>query len=122
MKINDHFKYLTGTFNTSDSSDVTYSVDLFIPEGKIAKIISKIKDKTESNIIEVESRDAKVYLITNDENMPNHHFKYVVEKVSDYFQPVLIVPPLQLIGYYAALAKKLEIDKPRNLAKSVTVE
>ena len=82
----------------------------------------KIKDKTESNIIEVESRDAKVYLITNDENMPNHHFKYVVEKVSDYFQPVLIVPPLQLIGYYAALSKKLEIDKPRNLAKSVTVE
>ena len=81
-----------------------------------------IKEKTESNIVEVESRNAKVYLITNDNDLPQHHFKYVVEKISDYFQPILIVPPLQLIGYYTALAKNLEIDKPRNLAKSVTVE
>ena len=82
----------------------------------------KIKDKTESNVIEVESRKAKVYTITNDASIMNHHFKYVVEKISDYFQPVLIVPPLQLIGYYTALERGLDIDKPRNLAKSVTVE
>ena len=81
-----------------------------------------IKDKTESNVIEVESRLAKIYTITNDPSIKNHHFKYVVEKVSDYFQPILIVPVLQLIGYYTADVRGLDIDKPRNLAKSVTVE
>jgi len=82
----------------------------------------KIKDKTESNVIEVESRQAKIFTITNDPSIMNHHFKYVVERLSDYFQPILIVPPLQLIGYYTALERGLDIDKPRNLAKSVTVE
>ena len=82
----------------------------------------RIKDKTESNVIEVESRQAKIYTITNDPSLMNHHWKYVVKRLSDYFQPVLIVPPLQLIGYYTALVKGLDIDKPRNLAKSVTVE
>ena len=82
----------------------------------------KIKDKTESNVIEVESRQARVYTITNDGSITNHHYKYVVEKISDYFQPILVVPPLQLIGYYTANERNLDIDKPRNLAKSVTVE
>ena len=82
----------------------------------------KIKDKTESNVIEVEARAAKIFTITNDDSIKNHHFKYVVEKISDYFQPILIVPPLQLIGYYTADSRNLDIDKPRNLAKSVTVE
>ena len=82
----------------------------------------KIKDKTESNVIEVEARAAKIFTITNDDSIKNHHFKYVVEKISDYFQPILIVPPLQLIGYYTAYERGLDIDKPRNLAKSVTVE
>ena len=82
----------------------------------------RIKDKTESNVIEVESRQARIFTITNDPSIMNHHFKYVVEKLSDYFQPILIVPPLQLIGYYTALTRGLDIDKPRNLAKSVTVE
>ena len=81
-----------------------------------------IKEKTESNVIEVESRHAKVFTITNDPNITNHHFKYVVEKTNDYFQPILVVPTLQLIGYYTALRRGLDIDKPRNLAKSVTVE
>ncbi len=80
------------------------------------------KDKTESNVIEVASRNAMIYTITNDDSIKNHHFKYVVEKISDYFQPILVVPPLQLIGYYTADYRGLDIDKPRNLAKSVTVE
>ena len=75
-----------------------------------------------SNVIEVEARQAKIFTITNDDSIKNHHFKYVVEKISDYFQPILIVPPLQLIGYYTADFRNLDIDKPRNLAKSVTVE
>lgn len=82
----------------------------------------QIKDKTESNVIEVESREANIYTITNDPSIKNHHFKYVVDKINDYFQPILIVPVLQLIGYYTADIRGLDIDKPRNLAKSVTVE
>ena len=81
-----------------------------------------IKDKTESNVVEVKSRDASIYTITNDDSVPNHGFKYVVPKVSPYFQALLLVPVLQLIGYYTARYKGLDIDKPRNLAKSVTVE
>lgn len=80
------------------------------------------KDKTESNVIEVESRKARIYTITNDEKIKNHHFRYVVEKTSYYFQAILVVPPLQLVGYYVADLRGLDIDKPRNLAKSVTVE
>ena len=82
----------------------------------------KIKDKTESNVIEVEARKAKVFTITNDDSITDHHFRYVVEKLSYYFQPILVVPPLQLVGYYVADLRGLDIDKPRNLAKSVTVE
>lgn len=82
----------------------------------------RITDKTESNVIEVKSRDADIYTITNDDNVPNHGFKYVVPKVSPYFQALLLVPVLQLIGYYTARLKGEDIDKPRNLAKSVTVE
>lgn len=82
----------------------------------------KIKDKTESNAIEVEARKAKVFTITNDESIQTHYDKYVVPKIDDYFQPILVVPVFQLLGYYVALARGLDIDQPRNLAKSVTVE
>lgn len=100
------------------------TISLIEDNTPVFAIITKenIKDKTESNVIEVESRLAKIYTITNDPSIKNHHFKYVVEKVSDYFQPILIVPVLQLIGYYTADVRGLDIDKPRNLAKSVTVE
>lgn len=81
-----------------------------------------IKDKTESNVVEVKSRDADIYTITNDDSVQDHGFRYVVPKVSSYFQALLLVPVLQLIGYYTARKKGLDIDKPRNLAKSVTVE
>ncbi len=82
----------------------------------------RIKDKTESNVIEVDSRKAKVFTITNDDTIKNHHKKYVVPKTSYYLQAILTVAPLQLVGYYVGDLKKLDIDKPRNLAKSVTVE
>ncbi len=81
-----------------------------------------IADKTESNVMEVKSRDAFIYTITNTEEIPNHGFRYIVPKTSSYFEPLLVVPTLQLIGYYTAKLRGLDIDKPRNLAKSVTVE
>lgn len=100
------------------------TISLIEKDTPVFAIISddKIKSKTESNVIEVASRGAKVFTITNDTNIKDHYFKYVVPKIDYYFQPILIVPPLQLVGYYVGDLKRLDIDKPRNLAKSVTVE
>lgn len=80
-----------------------------------------IKEKTVSNIEEVKSRGAKTIIISN-ESWENQKLQIVVPKVSEYFQPILIVPTLQLIAYETAKLRGCDIDKPKNLAKSVTVE
>lgn len=80
-----------------------------------------IREKTISNIEEVKSRGAKIIIITN-EKIGKYEFEIVVPKVSDYCQGVLIVPVLQLIAYEVAKIRGCDIDKPKNLAKSVTVE
>ncbi|HIR48881.1 MAG TPA: glutamine--fructose-6-phosphate transaminase (isomerizing) [Candidatus Faecimonas gallistercoris] len=80
-----------------------------------------IKDKTVSNIEEVKSRGAKTIIISN-ETWDNQKLQVVVPKISPYFQPILIVPTLQLIAYETAKLRGCDIDKPKNLAKSVTVE
>ena len=80
-----------------------------------------IKDKTVSNIEEVKSRGAKTIIISN-ETWENQKLQIVVPKISPYFQPILIVPTLQLIAYETAKLRGCDIDKPKNLAKSVTVE
>ena len=78
------------------------------------------KDKTISNLEEVISRGAiPIYVGTDDCNYEN---KIIVPKVHKKLQPILVVPTLQMIAYYVAYKRGLEIDKPRNLAKSVTVE
>ena len=79
-----------------------------------------IKDKTISNIEEVKSRGANIFIVSN--NKISEYECIVVPKVSDYFQPLLIVPSLQLIAYETAKLRGCDIDKPKNLAKSVTVE
>ena len=85
----------------------------------------KLFQKTISNIVEVKSRGAFVMAITNEENK-------AMEKVSDYtlyipetnpyFTNSLAIIPLQVFGYYVAVGRGCDVDKPRNLAKSVTVE
>lgn len=80
-----------------------------------------IKEKTISNIEEVKSRGAKAIIISN-ESWENQKIQIVVPKISPYFQPLLIVPTLQLIAYETAKLRGCDIDKPKNLAKSVTVE
>ena len=80
-----------------------------------------IKDKTVSNIEEVKSRGAKTIIISN-ESWDNQKLQVVVPRISPYFQPLLIVPTLQLIAYETAKFRGCDIDKPKNLAKSVTVE
>lgn len=80
-----------------------------------------IKDKTVSNVEEVKSRGAKTIIISN-EHWEKQDLQVVVPKISPYFQPILIVPVLQLIAYETAKLRGCDIDKPKNLAKSVTVE
>lgn len=80
-----------------------------------------IKDKTISNIEEVKSRGAKTIIISN-EKFDTEDMQVTVPKISPYFQPILIVPTLQLIAYETAKLRGCDIDKPKNLAKSVTVE
>lgn len=82
-----------------------------------------IKDKTISNIKEVMSRGAYVICISSF-NMPRGTYNDLIEikRINPFFQPILAVIPLQLMAYYVALRLGCNIDKPRNLAKSVTVE
>tara|TARA_B100000787_G_scaffold168415_1_gene157126 strand:+ start:708 stop:2528 length:1821 start_codon:yes stop_codon:yes gene_type:complete len=86
----------------------------------------KYYTKTISNMQEVIARGAKVLLITNknkDEVVSENIWQKVeVESVNDDLLPILLTIPLQKLAYHAALIKGYDIDKPRNLAKSVTVE
>ncbi|MDC6469992.1 glutamine--fructose-6-phosphate transaminase (isomerizing) [Candidatus Pelagibacter sp.] len=82
--------------------------------------------KTISNMQEVIARGAKVLLITNkskDEVVSENIWETIeVENTNDDLLPFLLTVPLQKLAYYSALKKGYDIDKPRNLAKSVTVE
>ena len=80
-----------------------------------------IKDKTLSNLEEVKSRGAQTIVVSN-EKIDGYDLEVVVPKLSSYFQPILVVPCLQLIAYEVARLRGCDIDKPKNLAKSVTVE
>lgn len=85
----------------------------------------KIYEKTISNIKEVKARGANVILITNDKLDVNGDFydsKIVVSNLHNLVNSLITIVPLQLIAYEVAKMKNLDIDKPRNLAKSVTVE
>ena len=79
--------------------------------------------KTVSNIQEVITRGAKTLVITN-QNIDNSMFNEVISipETSPFISTVLSVIPLQLLAYYISKEKGLDVDKPRNLAKSVTVE
>ncbi len=79
--------------------------------------------KTMSNLEEVITRGAKVMLITNCELEKNKfNFLIKIPECNTMLSPILSVIPLQLFAYYIAKDKELDVDKPRNLAKSVTVE
>lgn len=81
--------------------------------------------KTISNMVEVKARGAFVLAVTNEGNYDmEKEADYVmyIPKTNPYFTNTLAIIPLQLFGYYVALGKGCDVDKPRNLAKSVTVE
>lgn len=82
-----------------------------------------IAAKTMSNIQETIARGARVILFTtHDEEVKNVENTYYLPNVSPTLQSILVAIPLQLIAYYTACIKDCDVDKPRNLAKSVTVE
>ena len=82
-------------------------------------------EKTVSNMQEVIARGGKVILITNENNKiisENVRFTLEIPMSNEQLTPFLMTIPLQLLAYHVALLKNCDIDKPRNLAKSVTVE
>ncbi len=82
-------------------------------------------EKTLSNMIECKSRGAYLTALTNYGNYSiedSADFVMYIPKTDPHFAASLAVVPLQLLGYYVSVAKGLDVDKPRNLAKSVTVE
>ena len=85
----------------------------------------KTYEKTISNMVECKSRGAYLMGLTTNGNFETEDhvdFTVYVPKVDEHFIASVAVIPLQLMGYYVSVAKGLDVDKPRNLAKSVTVE
>ena len=86
---------------------------------------SDLYEKTVSNMVEVKSRGAYLCGITSSGNYEiedTADFTVYIPKTEEIFEASLAVIPLQLMGYYMSVARGLDVDKPRNLAKSVTVE
>ncbi len=99
-------------------------IDQFMPVVFIATR-DAIYDKVVSNIEEVAARGGTVIAITNDDNEeldPLCEYVIRVPKTTEGFEPLLTVIPLQLLAYHIAVMRGCDVDQPRNLAKSVTVE
>lgn len=82
-------------------------------------------EKTHSNIVEVKARDGIILsILTEGDKMSSEVSNYVIEipAASDLLAPILAIIPLQLLAYHIAVRRGCDVDQPRNLAKSVTVE
>lgn len=86
---------------------------------------SHILDKVKSNVAEIKARKGKIVSVVTEANHEMDKlsdFKFSVPPVLHFLTPILSVIPLQLLAYYIAVLRGCDVDKPRNLAKSVTVE
>ena len=86
---------------------------------------SKVYEKVLSNIEEAKARGAKIIAIANKSNndiVKNSDYQIFVPEVDDFFSPLINVIPLQFFAYFVSVMKGCDVDQPRNLAKSVTVE
>lgn len=86
---------------------------------------SRLFDKTVSNIKEVKARGAKVIMVAKEDVEVGEDVADCIIKlpvISDVLMPMVAVVPLQMLAYYTSVLKGCDVDKPRNLAKSVTVE
>jgi len=82
-------------------------------------------EKTLSNLKEVESRGGKVIILTDERTIPAEISAFgvlTVPKASHFLTPIVLSIPLQMLAYYIAVLRGTDVDQPRNLAKSVTVE
>jgi glucosamine--fructose-6-phosphate aminotransferase (isomerizing) len=99
---------------------------VFINTREAGNRASEIRyEKTHSNIVEVKAREGVVLSILNeDDTMSSVASDHVIEipQASDLLSPILAVIPLQLLAYHIAVRRGCDVDQPRNLAKSVTVE
>ena len=108
------------------SGELKHGTIALIEQGTLVVAIAtqgNILDKTLSNIEEVRARGAKVLVLTTERKhiMPKAEV-WTIPDTSDIFSSILSIIPMQLFAYFMALLKGCDIDKPRNLAKSVTVE
>lgn len=91
--------------------------------GVIAIVTDRnISDKTISNLKEVSARGAKIIAITNIQDDDFSDYKIELVDYGEVLNPLSVIVPMQLLAYNVAKLKNCDIDKPRNLAKSVTVE
>lgn len=91
--------------------------------GVVSVVTDKtISDKTISNLKEVSARGAKIITITNIKDNNFADYTILVEDYDEILNPLLVIVPMQMIAYNVAKLRDCDIDKPRNLAKSVTVE
>ena len=97
--------------------DKKMPVVCFLPDNHLARLVL-------SNLAEVEARQGQTFIFTN-KKIPKKNKKVEIIKMPDcpdLIAPILYIIPAQLLSYHVALRKKTDVDKPRNLAKSVTVE
>ena len=91
--------------------------------GVVSVVTDKtINDKTISNLKEVSARGAKIITITNIKDNNFADYTILVEDYDEILNPLLVIVPMQMLAYNVAKLRDCDIDKPRNLAKSVTVE
>lgn len=91
--------------------------------GVVSVVTDKtISDKTISNLKEVSARGAKIITITNIKDNNFADYTILVEDYDEILNPLLVIVPMQMLAYNVAKLRDCDIDKPRNLAKSVTVE
>lgn len=91
--------------------------------GVVSVVTDKtISDKTISNLKEVSARGAKIITITNIKDNNFADYTILIEDYDEILNPLLVIVPMQMLAYNVAKLRDCDIDKPRNLAKSVTVE
>jgi glucosamine--fructose-6-phosphate aminotransferase (isomerizing) len=107
------------------AGELKHGTIALIEPGTLVVAISTNKElepKMISNIKEVITRGAKTIVVTNNKNIGIGDYHIFIPDIHPYFKTILTIIPLQLFAYYIADYKECDVDKPKNLAKSVTVE
>lgn len=109
----------------ADHLDTIYCVRKDSPLVIAVESQPQLSGKIKSNIMEVKSRGAKICGVAFSKDAtsdPLYDALFLLPECCPCFRPSLAILPLQLFAYYVSVAKGIDVDKPRNLAKSVTVE